>query len=197
MRIKHFTSVTALWILLLLPFQMKPQASGNIAIGSSGIYNLKNYGVGHGMRLILYPQFRLNIVGEFSYFLPLFVTKIPLVNSFPLTYKVHEYYAGVSVNYKIHMNHRINQYLIGNAAFNYWPNFRSSSKSNAKKHGTSFEAGYGIAGNRCFRPFIEARYNIIKLEPNVRFGFAWIFNCVYFEGYGGDARKRYKCPSCF
>lgn len=134
-----------------------------IAVGGSALYNFQTESIGGGVRASIYPNNRISIAPQFSYFF-----------SFN---KVHEYYLGIAGEYKFIQRDRINVYAIIHGGYNSWLNYDASNLKTASPNNFDFEGGVGISGTRCLRPFLEYRYNVRHFETNIQFGILYVFGC--------------------
>lgn len=137
--------------------------SQNFGLGGSAIYNFQTEGFGMGVRASIFPNNRISIVPQFSYFFPF--------------NKVNEYYLGLAGEFKIVQRDRINIYATLHGGYNSWLNYSASPMSGAQPNNWNMEGGIGISNYKCLRPFIEYRYNLKHRETNLQFGFLYVFGC--------------------
>lgn len=147
-----------------------------IGIGADVMYNFQTEGIGAGARVSFFPNNRLSIVPEFSYYFPF--------------NKVNEFYAGLALEYKFIRQPRFHVYAIAHGAYEQWLNYEQSPMKTAKPVNLDLEAGLGIATNTRLRPFLEYRYNIRFLETHLRLGVLYIFGNNNGIGSGGGHDRR-------
>ena len=145
-------------LMSLLPFLASAQ---NIGVGGSGIYNFQTTGVGAGARVSIYPARQLSIVPQGSYYFGF--------------NKVHEFYIGLGLEYKLLRTMRFNIYAIGHGAYNHWLNPGVSGLDGASPANWNLEGGLGISTIGWIRPFLEYRYNIRFQETHLQLGLLYIF----------------------
>ena len=156
-------------LILLMPLFSKSQ---NIGVGADVMYNFQTESFGAGARVNFFPNRRLSIVPQFSYYFPF--------------NKITEYYAGLGLEYKFIRRERVNFYLIAHGAYNNWINYASSSLKGAEPNNWNFEGGIGVSTNTCLRPFLEYRYNLKFMETHLRLGVLYIFGCRKGGGHNRD-----------
>lgn len=165
--------------LVILFFQItkKGVAQDKTGIGLSGIYNIQSTGMGAGLRVSV-PT------GERLFF-------IPQAMYFPSFNIVHEVYGGINLHYSIISRERVKGYITAGGNINYWINSSSSGYLKAKPLNIIPEAGGGfLFGEKCFRPFIEQRYNFKWQEGSFHIGLIW------YPGCGGQS-DGLVCPAYF
>ena len=135
----------------------------NIGAGASAIYNFQTESFGAGIRASIFPNKRLSIVPQFSYFFPF--------------NKINEYTIGLGLEYKFIKRDKINLYALIHGGYNSWISYKSSSYKDAKPTNWNLEGGLGISTNTCLRPFLEYRYNVKFRETHLDLGFLYIFGC--------------------
>ncbi len=168
--------------LLLIPFFGFNQ---KIGAGASALYNVQTESLGIGARVSLYPNNRVSFVPQFSYY---FIGP------------VSEWTAGLSIELKIIRRKHANYYILGHGGYNKWLNPEQSAMEGAKPSNINAEAGIGISGTRCLRPFLEYRYNLNFRETHFQLGFLYIFGCKNnIGGYRDQSRMRgrVKCFNLF
>lgn len=148
--------------------------SQSIGVGASAIYNFQTESFGAGARVSIYPNNRLSIVPQASYYF-----------SFN---KVEEYVAGLSLEYKFIYRDQFHVYALAHGAFNQWLSYDQSAMKNAKPNNWNAELGLGISTNTCLRPFLEYRYNFKFYETHLQLGALYIFGC--------RASKRHSVDRC-
>lgn len=162
-------------VLVLLSFSYKGK-SQNVGVGADIMYNFQTESFGAGARASIFPNNRLSIVPQVSYYFAF--------------NKVEEYYLGLALEYKVIMRERINLYVLGHGAFNNWLSYERSPMEGAKPNNWNGEAGIGISNNKCLRPFLEYRYNFNFKETHLRLGLLYIFGCD-----GGGRSKADRCAA--
>lgn len=165
-------------MLLCISFLSEAQTLG---VGADVMYNFQTESFGVGVRANIYPNHRLSFVPQASYY--------------PGFNKIHEWYAGLGLEYKVFRANPFDFYLIGHGAYNSWLNYEVSSMDGAKRSNWNLEAGIGVTTNRCLRPFMEYRYNIKFLETHLRIGFLYIFGCSGGQRMKGGGGKFKICPA--
>lgn len=151
-----------IFFFLILSLIIKSQ-SQNVAVGVSAIYNFQTESVGAGVRGCIFPNNRLTIVPQASYY--------------PSFNKVEEYLVGAGVEYKFVKREKFNLYVLGHGAYNSWNSFENSDKKGAKLNNWNAELGLGISTNTCWRPFLEYRYNFKFYETHLQLGLLYVFGC--------------------
>ena len=163
----------------MISFTVKSQ---NVGVGADVMYNFQTESFGAGARVNFFPNNNLSFVPQFSYY--------------PGFNKIHEYYLGLGLEYKILRGQKFNLYLIGHGAYNSWLNYSSSAMEGAKETNWNLEGGAGITTNKCLRPFLEYRYNLKFQETHLRLGLLYIFGCKGGGGYkGGGGKNHGLCPA--
>lgn len=135
----------------------------NIGAGASAIYNFQTESFGAGIRASIFPNKRLSIVPQFSYFFPF--------------NKINEYTLGLGLEYKFIKRNKINLYALVHGGYNSWISYKSSAYKDANPTNWNLEGGLGISTNTCLRPFLEYRYNVKFRETHLDLGFLYIFGC--------------------
>lgn len=135
----------------------------NIGVGADIMYNFQTESFGAGARASIFPNNRLSIVPQVSYYFAF--------------NKVEEYYVGLALEYKVIMRDRINVYALAHGAYNNWISYERSPMKGAQPNNWNGEAGIGISNNKCLRPFLEYRYNFNFKETHLRLGLLYIFGC--------------------
>ncbi|MEO6902499.1 MAG: hypothetical protein ABI315_05010 [Bacteroidia bacterium] len=153
--------------------------SQNIGIGAEGIYNFQTESFGAGARVSIFPNNRLSIVPQFSYYFAF--------------NKVNEYNLGLGLEYKVIRRSKVNIYALGHAAYNSWLNYDRSEMKGAKQNNINLEVGAGISTNTCLRPFLEYRYNAKFKETHLNLGLLYIFGC----SGGGHGDKAVRCAAYY
>ena len=159
--------------ILFMPFFGKSQ---NIGIGADALYNFQTESIGAGARVNFFPNKRLSIVPQFSYYFAF--------------NKINEYFAGLGLELKFIRTSKFNFYAIAHGAYNSWLNYESSPLKGAQPNNWDLEGGIGVSTNTCLRPFLEYRYNIKFQETHLRLGVLYIFGCKNGGGGGGQRNKR-------
>ena len=144
--------------------------SQNIGVGADIMYNFQSESFGAGGRVNFFPYSRLSIVPQFAYYF-----------SFN---KVHEYFLGAGLEYKIVQKPKVNLYVLAHGSYNAWLNYTDSEMVGAQKNNWNLDGGIGISNNWCLRPFLEYRYNVKFQETHLRLGVLYIFGC---RGDGSNA----------
>lgn len=153
-----------LFILLGLTLFSKAQIIG---AGASAIYNFQSESAGAGLRATIFPNKRISLTPQFSYFFPF--------------NKVNEYTISLAVEGKVIKREKLNVYLLVNGGYNAWLNYKESYMKGAKPNNWNLEGGIGISTNTCLRPFLEYRYNVKFLETHLDLGFIYIFGCNNYK----------------
>ena len=151
-----FTAV----VLMAFSFRVLSQ---NVGVGADVMYNFQTESFGAGARVNIFPNNRLSIVPQASYYFAF--------------NKVEEYYVGLALEYKIIQRERFNIYALAHGAYNNWISYERSPMKGAKPNNWNGEAGIGISTNKCLRPFLEYRYNFNFKETHLRLGLLYIFGC--------------------
>lgn len=163
--------------ILFLQSTKKGIAQDKTGIGLSGIYNIQSTGIGVGLRVQVPAGERLSFVPQLMYF--------PFFNI------VHEAFGGLNLHYDLIVLDKVKGYITAGGFLNYWINSESSGYLKAKSINIIPEAGGGfLFGEKCFRPFIEQRYNFKWQEGSIHFGLIW------YPGCGGSSDGLI-CPAYF
>lgn len=155
-----FIKISLLATLTLLFYRLQAQQFG---LGGSLQFNPQTESFGAGIRASIYPNNRLSIVPQISYY--------------PGFNKVEELHLGLGIDLKIIRKNKFYIYLLAHGGYNSWFNYMESPMKDAKKHNWNLEGGAGISTWGCWRPFIEYRYNAKFMETNLQLGVLYIFNC--------------------
>ena len=161
---------TSFSITLALVLSLSGRAQ-NVGVGADVMYNFQTESLGFGARASIFPNGTLSFVPQLSYY--------------PGFNKIHEYYLGLGLEYKVWKPQNFVFYLIGHGAYNNWLNYASSAMDGAKKTNWNLEGGLGVTTNKCLRPFLEYRYNLKFQETHLRLGLLYIFGCN-----GGGSKKK-------
>jgi len=115
---------------------------------------------------------------------------------YPSFNKVSEYYLGASAHVGIFGLNNSVIYGLANVSYNSWLNYEDSPMKKAHKANLGLEAGIGITGKRCVKPFGEFRYNVKWRETNLRIGILIDLSCKGSgSGYHNSGeRKAVNCP---
>jgi hypothetical protein len=176
---KYFNKILNTLFVTSLIFFSTNIFSQNKGIGVCAIYNFQTESVGAGLRAEI-PVKKLIIVPQIAYY--------------PSFNKIHEFYAGLSWHLDIASYGNTTLYTIINGAFNGWINYEGSTKKNAKFSNWAAEGGIGIKKGKCWKPFIELRYNVKWKEANLRLGLMYYFNCNKKNGRS-KKKKAVACPA--
>jgi hypothetical protein len=147
------------------------------AIGVSGMYDFQTNGLGGGVRAYIPVWRHLAVSPQFNYYFPFD--------------KVHEYYAGLALQYSLFPNRRWSIYPLFAGYFNKWQNASDFTGKNATANNIAEEGGIGIMkGSTCWRPFAELRYDFKWSEYSLHIGILYSF---------GDCHRRAidVCPAYF
>ncbi len=169
-----------LFVLIICCFT-KYGNSQNIGLGADAMYNFQTESFGAGARVSFFPNRRISIVPEFSYYFPF--------------NKIQEYYLGLAIEFKFIYAKKFNAYLIAHGAYNSWLNHENSPMPNAEPNNWNGEIGIGISNNKCLRPFLEYRYNVNFRETHLRLGLLYIFGCDGRGTGGGKKRSTERCAA--
>ncbi|NSW44706.1 MAG: hypothetical protein HPY79_02605 [Bacteroidales bacterium] len=150
-------------------------------IGASAIYNLQTESFGGGLR-VEFPMGNFSIAPQVAYY--------------PAFNKINEYYLGLSLHQNLFHIRSWTFYLLLHGGYNGWINYTISHMENAKYSNWDFEGGLGVKTNRCFRPFLEYRYNLKWKETNLQLGFMYFFNCKNNKRHFGGGGRRTRSGSC-
>ncbi|MGB0886580.1 MAG: hypothetical protein ACPGSL_00545 [Vicingaceae bacterium] len=155
----------------------------NFGIGGSGLYNFQSESYGAGARINIFPNKRISIVPQFSYY---------------FGGPVNEWTAGLGLEVKVVKLKTFNFYLLGHGGYNNWINPEKSALANATTTNWNAEGGLGVTTNKCLRPFLEYRYNIKFQETHLQLGLLYIFGCNNKSGEyrkSGRMKKGTRCPA--
>ncbi len=180
--------MTRIVFILVAFLYIEEVLAQDFGLGASAMYNPQTESFGFGVRAE-FPRNRMSIVPQIAYY--------------PGFNKINEYYLGVGFNYNLFSLKRWTLYAIIHPGYNGWINYEFSAKKDARYSNFDLEGGIGIKTGRCFKPFIEYRYNIHWKETNAQLGFVYFFGCKkgkgYGSGYGGGGKgggKRSKRGNC-
>jgi hypothetical protein len=138
------------------------QAQEPWALGIGGIYNFQTDGIGADIRAYIPLTYRLTVSPQFF----IFPTNI-----------VHEFYAGVSLQYTVLFIRNWQLYALGAGYYNNWYNYSSFDSKIAKPNNFSGEVGAGfMRSHGCLKPFIEGRYDTKWMEARLHIGILISFN---------------------
>lgn len=170
-------------LLMALLLSIKYTNAQRFGIGASAIYNFQTESFAGGIR----AEFP---IGTFSI--------VPQISYYPAFNKINEYYLGIALHQNLfHIKNWVFYALI-HGGYNGWNNYTFSALENAKYSNWDLEGGIGIKTNRCFRPFLEYRYNLKWKETHLHFGFMYFFNCKNDKrfGSGGGRGGRSRSGHC-
>ena len=167
--------LTTILFHLIISIQCKSQTIG---AGASAIYNIQTESFGAGARVTVFPNSRISLTPQFSYFFPF--------------NKINEYTIGLGLEGKFIKHENINLYAVLHGGYNSWINYKSSGLKDAKTTNWNFEGGIGISTNTCLRPFLEYRYNLKFRETHLNLGFIFIFGCRNNKGLNTDKCQTFK-----
>jgi hypothetical protein len=145
-----------IFILTVLCFALHFSCTGQSSVGIAGLYNLQTESIGVGARWEMRGDKRLQIVPQFSYFLP--------------SNKVNEWTLGMALQYKVVKLSNFNVYGLAHLGYNNWINFQESKMKGAQKSNWNGELGAGVQLGKRFKPFFEWRYNVHFQEAHVQAG---------------------------
>lgn len=165
----------------LLFFSVTFSKAQSFGIGASTIYNFQTESLAGGIRAE-FPMHNLSIVPQFSYY--------------PSFNKIHEYYVGVALHQNLFRIKNWTFYALIHGGYNGWINYTVSNLENAKYANWDLEGGIGIKTSRCFRPFLEYRYNLKWKETHLHFGFMYFFHCKNNKRFGSSGGGRARKGNC-
>jgi hypothetical protein len=131
-------------------------AEAQISFGGSGLYNLQTESVGVGARVVFRIEKSLQVVPQFSYFLPFS--------------KVNEWTVGLSIQQRILKYRNFGFYGLTHAGYNHWINFQDSKMKGAQQTNWNAELGAGAQWGRGVKFFAEWRYNVHFQEAHLQLG---------------------------
>jgi len=132
------------------------------ALGIGGIYNFQTNGIGAELRAYIPIVDKLAVS--------------PQVSIFPSNV-VHEFYAGLSVQYTLFDIRNWHLYALGAAYYNNWYNYTSFDTKIAKQNNFAEDVGAGLMRSfGCLKPYIEGRYDIKWKEARLHIGILISFN---------------------
>ncbi len=172
------TKLTIVLFILAISFSAFSQKFG---VGLSAIYNPQTESFAAGLRAEI-PKEKYSIVPQVAYY--------------PAFNKITEFYGGVSVHLNVLDLKKLTFYAIGNASYNGWLNYSSSSIEGGSMSNWGAEAGGGLTTKGCFRPFLEYRYNAKWQETNARFGLIYFFKCNNKNSKSRGNKGKRKAMSC-
>ncbi len=165
MRIPVF-KITLFSLLLTFCVEAFPQ---QYSLGGSAIYNFsaKNFGLGFRVE---FPVEKVTLLEGLSI--------APQVSYFPWFNRVSEIYIGSSVHLGVYRHRTWLFYGLLNVSYNGWINYQDSEDEDAKFSHPGVDIGAGVTRRKCrWRPFAELRLNFVGVEPNIRAGMLYTFNC--------------------
>lgn len=168
-------------VAIIQPFFCNAQSEKGLGISAG--YNFQTNSVGLGLRGIIPVTYRIFAIPHIYYSLPF--------------NPVHEIYGGVSVGYNVLYRRKFTGYVFASGQANFWLNSATSGYKKAKPINVLADAGAGIIyGEKCFRPFLEYRYNPIWLEGTLQIGVMCYIGCITnpYKMNRRDYKKHTKCP---
>ncbi|MDA3882808.1 MAG: hypothetical protein PF481_05965 [Bacteroidales bacterium] len=132
------------------------------SLGAGAMYNVQTESIGFEVRALIPVAF---------------VHFVPQVALYPSFNNVHELHLGMSAHINV-WQRKFNWYVLGNISYNTWYNYEVSPMPDAERNNMLFDVGAGIILNRCYRPFLEYRYNPVWQEATVRIGVLYNFGCL-------------------
>lgn len=141
--------------------------SQDYSLGGSIVYNFKTNGLGLDLRAE-FPIERIELLEG--------VCIVPQFSFFPSFNKVTDFHIGSSVHLAVYKYRKWIFYTLINASFRAWK-IQNDTENGTKYSNVAIEGGIGITRHTCLRPFLEFRINAVGVEPNIRFGFLYTFNC--------------------
>ncbi len=170
---------SAFIFILTFSFSINTYSQNTIGVGASVMANLQSNGIGGGLRAQFMLYRNLSIVPQAYYY--------PSFNA------IHEYYLGANLHYEIYRWAKFTPYLTAGGFYNHWENWANFIYPKAGLDNIVAEGGIGILfGKKCWKPFIEQRYNPIWQEGTLRLGIMWYPLCG--GSTKGINRRTYKCP---
>lgn len=165
------------YLLMILVLSIQLSNAQRFGIGASAIYNFQTESFAGGLRAE-FPMGTFSIVPQIAYY--------------PAFNKINEYYLGVALHQNLFNVSNWTFYALIHGGYNGWSNYASSNIKNAKYSNWDLEGGIGIKTSRCFRPFLEYRYNLKWKETHLHFGFMYFFHCKNGKrfGSGGGGKSR-------
>lgn len=168
-----------LYILLIVLWAFAAKAQPDKGYGGAVLYNLQTQGIGLCARVQLKLYNHLSLVPQIYYF--------------PSFNKIHELYLGANLHYEFHRWTKFTPYMAGGGFYNNWMSYAQSSATKAKQNNILPEGGVGILfGKKCWKPFVEQRYNPVWKEGTFRLGIMYYPGCNT-KGPGIN-KKSYPCP---
>ena len=141
------------------------QRSGKVYYGFGGLYNFQTKGAAWDIRARI-PVYK-----------DIFIS--PRFSDFPVFNRIHEYYLGTDAGIKINKKHNVQPYAYVGGYYNNWMNsYDFYYNPKAQKNNFVFEGGAGIIFCvRCFRPYIEYRYDTKWKEGSLGAGILFNWSC--------------------
>ncbi len=170
-----------LFIIIFFLLGLKIVNAQTFGLGASAIYNFQTESFGGGIR----AEFPM---GDFSI--------VPQIAYYPGFNKIHEYYLGIGLHQNLFHIKSWTFYALLQGAYNGWINYEVSPMDDAKYSNWDFEGGIGVKTSRCFRPFLEYRYNLKWKETNLQLGFMYFFHCKNGRRYGSGGGGRSRSGHC-
>lgn len=101
---------------------------------------------------------------------------VPQISFYPIGERMD-----LNLGTSVHLGaYRLNKHLfygLTNVSYSMWLDHNSSSDTTAGFSNFYWDMGAGWTTSKCFRPFAEFRLNFIRLEPSLRVGLIYTFNC--------------------
>ena len=169
------TKLSSVLIIFLLSSFLSVRAQ-EYRLGGSAIYNFKTRGFGVGLRGE-FPLERVEWLEGLSI--------VPQLSFFPSFNSVTDFYVGSSVHLGVYKHRKWIFYALINASYRAW-NIQGESDNGDEYSNVAVEGGIGVTRHTCLRPFLELRLNTIGVEPNLRIGVLYTFNC--------DIKGAVPCP---
>jgi hypothetical protein len=166
---KNFKTCLAIACLVNLSILINSNLySQEYRLGGAAIYNFSSKGIGIDARAE-FPLKRVKLLEGLSI--------VPQFSYFPPFNEVTEFYLGSSIHLGFYKINKWIFYGLVNASYNGWLNYDESTDANAEFSNLAFEGGLGITRKKCVRPFLEFRLNAVGIEPSIRLGLLYTFNC--------------------
>jgi hypothetical protein len=159
-----------------------------VGVGGALIYNFQTKSWGMDIRANFKPMKKLRFVPQFTYF--------------PSFNKIHEYYLGLGLEYSLGYIQNYNLYLLGHGGYNAWVNYDESRLKEAQYSNWVGEIGLGLSKPiKCWRPFVEFRYNFKWKESSFHLGVLYVFHGCDGSRYGNHSSyglrgtRSLECPA--
>ena len=101
---------------------------------------------------------------------------VPQISYYPIGERM-DLNLGTSIHLGVYRLKRHLFYGLTNVSYSMWLYYNKSADDEAKLSNLYWDLGAGWTTSRCLRPFAEVRLNFLRMEPSLRAGMVYTFNC--------------------